>query len=215
VRRSPRVLALRILAVALALFTARLVASDLATLHRRAGRLGPLVTIVEARRAIALGDVVENGALRAVERYESQMPTGALRRLDDAVGRVAIVPLVAGSPVLADHLAGAARSSTASLLAPGRRAVRIAAGDGLRPPVGSIVEVYASVDATTTVVASGARVLALDGGTEGREIGVLVEVRADEAARLAFAAANGALMIALAPPEDACCNEETPGPASQ
>jgi Flp pilus assembly protein CpaB len=71
--------------------------------------------------------------------------------------------------------------------------------------------VDASVDATAeaTVVAQAARVLAVDtdrtsdvsGG-----VGVTLLVTAIEARGLAFAAANGVLTLALAPPEDACCS---------
>jgi Flp pilus assembly protein CpaB len=202
---------LRALAIGLALFTARLVAVDLATLHRRAATLGPLVPVVEARRAVPLGTVLEPADLRVVERHESAVAPTTLSSLDDAIGRTARVEIVAGSPVLTAQLVRGGRASTAALVAPERRAVRVVTIDGLRPPVGAIVEVYASVDTTTTVVARGARVLAVDGGSDGAETGVLVEVRASEALDLAFAAANGALVLALAPPEDACCEEEASG----
>ena len=39
----------------------------------------------------------------------------------------------------------------------------------------------------------------------GDGVGVTLLVTEDEARGLAFAAANGVLTLALAPPEDACC----------
>lgn len=215
-RRSPRVVALRLLAVVLALLTARLVATDLATLHTRARGLGELRPVLVARRAIPLGHVLTTDDVRVVERHASQVANTTLRSRADAVGRTAIVPLVADSPVLRAHLAPGDRTGTATLLAPGHRAVRVQAADGLRPPVGAAVDVLASLDpgvtiagsdAPTLTVASGARVLATDGGRDGMPVGVVLEVTVEEASRLAFATANGIITLALAPPEDACCTD--------
>jgi hypothetical protein len=123
--------------------------------------------------------------------------------------------------VLDNHLAPASRLGSAQLIAPDHLGIRVVSTDGLHPPVGALVRIIASldpgatvgrVDAATAVVADAARVLAVDGGTDGRDLGVLVEVRSEEAPRVAFAAANGALTLALLPPEDACCVDEQPSP---
>ena len=57
------------------------------------------------------------------------------------------------------------------------------------------------------VVAHAARVLAVDADDDALAdgAGVTLLVTEDEARGLAFAAANGVLTLALAPPEDACC----------
>lgn len=208
-RRNPRVLALRVLAAVLAVVTVRLVAIDLGTLHRRASSLGPVRTVVEARHDLHLGSVVRREDLRTVPRHTREAPALALERFDDAVGRTVIVPVVAGAPVMPANLAEPGRNGSVALITPAHRGVRIVPADGLRPPVGAIVDVIASLDPTTggpvraSVVAASAVVLAVDGGDDGTEAGVLVEVTTDEATRIAFAAANGQLTLALVPPEDA------------
>ena len=61
-------------------------------------------------------------------------------------------------------------------------------------------------------MAHAARVLAVDdaadadatGAADG--VGVTLLVTEDEARGIAFAAANGVVTLALAPPEDACCS---------
>ena len=57
------------------------------------------------------------------------------------------------------------------------------------------------------VVARAARVLAVEADDDALAdgAGVTLLVTEDEARGLAFAAANGVLTLALAPPEDACC----------
>jgi Flp pilus assembly protein CpaB len=218
-RRHPRVLALRLLAVTLALFTARLVATDLATLHRRAADLGALGPVVEARRDLPLGAVVQARDVHVVERHAGQVPKSSVRSLDDAIGKTVVVPLVATAPVLAEHLAPTTRLGTAQLVSVDHVAMRVPSIDGLRPAIGATVRIIASLDpgailtrgeVGAVIVADGARVLAVDGGDDGHELGVLVEVRSDEAPRVAFAAANGVLTLALLPPEDACCVDELP-----
>jgi Flp pilus assembly protein CpaB len=81
-----------------------------------------------------------------------------------------------------------------------------------------VVDVIASLEisidgaARAEVVARAARVLAIDDGADGAptgaadDVGVTLLVTEDEARGIAFAAANGVVMLALAPPEDACCS---------
>lgn len=219
-RRHPRVIALRLLAVALALFTARLVATDLATLHRRAADLGPLTSLVEARRDLPLGATVAAGDVRVVERHERQLPDNALSALDDVVGTTVVVPIVAGAPVLRANVAPRSRLGSVALVRPDHVAMRLVSVDGLLPPVGSVVRILVSldpgatagrVDAAATVVADAARVLEVDADREGStDAGVLLEVRSDDAPRVAFATANGVTTLVLLPPEDACCVDEPP-----
>jgi len=61
------------------------------------------------------------------------------------------------------------------------------------------------------VVASGARVLAVDdtssGSTDASEAGVTLLVTEAEARAIAFASATADLTLAVTPPESACCRE--------
>jgi Flp pilus assembly protein CpaB len=117
--------------------------------------------------------------------------------------------------VFAHHLAAADRSGVDGIVATGERAVHVTPADGFRPPRGAIVDVLAAFDPTAVVVdgardsavivASGARVVAVDDrtATDDANAGVTLLVTESEARVLAFAAANGDLTLAIAPPESA------------
>jgi Flp pilus assembly protein CpaB len=208
-RRSPRAFLLWAGAAGVALATGSVVAGDLSTLHRRVATLGPLETVVVARRALPLGTTIVLGDVTTRRVHSSQQPAGVVHDVDDVLGRVVRVPLVRSAFVTASHLAPRGRDGLAGALPAGTRAVRIPVEHGLRPRPGSVVEVYASygggVDALGTaryptqavVVATAAVVLADD------DEGVTLLVDEAEAAALADAAARGSLFLALVPPEDA------------
>ncbi len=208
---SPRVLCLRVLAIALALFTARLIATDLATLHGRAKSLGNLSPVLVANRDLSLGTVLKSSDFAIVERHSSQTPGSTLHSIGDAVGKTVVVPVVESAYLLDSNVAESSRRGTAELIAADHVAVRVVSEDGLSPTVGSSVQVIATLDggapASTAVLSEVALVLGVDGGDNGRELGVLLEVPRDDAPRIAFALANGVVMLALLPPEDVCCAE--------
>jgi Flp pilus assembly protein CpaB len=225
VRRSPRVLVAWFAAVVVALGTARVVATDLATLHRRAADLGPMRSVVVAAGDLPLGATLRRSDLDVVRMHESMVPKGALRDRGAAVGRVVAVPVLRDAAVLARHLAARERSGLDGLVPEGSRAIRVVTDDGLRPHHGDVVDVLVSLDPSMVAeagggegaltVARGARVLAVDGeGATAVEVtqgpGVTLLVTEQEAHAVAFAVANGALMLALAPPEAACCTEPVP-----
>jgi Flp pilus assembly protein CpaB len=123
------------------------------------------------------------------------------------------------------NLAPARRAGLDGVLPEGTRAMRVVVEDGLRPPAGSAVDVYASfasdrlgTGATSrdpaTVVAAGVPVLGTDGGSAAagatRTIGVTLLVDERDAAAIAFAATNGRIVLALVPPEDARVPGVTP-----
>jgi Flp pilus assembly protein CpaB len=145
--------------------------------------------------------------------------------VSDAVGRTVAVPVPAGGVLVRGSLASRDRDGLDGLVPPGARALRVVAEDGLRPEPGQVVDVLASFDPSlvvevgggepTVTVAAAARVLSVDasgaaGDALGR-VGVTLLVSEAEAHRLAFAAANGTLVLAVAPPEDACCSRSSSG----
>lgn len=222
-RRSPRALAAWAAALLVALATARLVAADLATLHRSARAFGaPRATLVAARD-LPLGATLRSADVRVVRLAADHLPEGLLGSADQAVGRVVRVPVVAGTPVTLDHLADPDRDGSTGPVPPGFRAVRVPADDGLVPPPGSVVDVLVTFDPSlvadsgggdpTVAVARAALVLASEpaGSSEGGTAagspapGITLLVTEEEAHRLAFALAHGVVTLALAPPEDACC----------
>ncbi|MDQ1521488.1 MAG: Flp pilus assembly protein RcpC/CpaB [Actinomycetota bacterium] len=221
-RRSPRALVAWSAAVVVALVTARIVATDLATLHRRAATLGPMRAVVVAATDLPLGATVRRADVDVIQMYASTISRGALHDRGEAVGKVVAVPVLRGATLVRGHLAGARRSGLDGLVAEGHRAIRVVTDDGLRPRPGDVVDVLVSFDPTVVVqsgggkgavtVANAARVLAFDGGGEigaTKGPGVTLLVTEQEAHAVAFAVANGALMLALAPPEAACCTDPT------
>jgi Flp pilus assembly protein CpaB len=207
-------------ALAVAAGTAALVASDLAALHSRARSLGAERPAVVATRSLTLGQVLAPSDLRERRVHASQLPTGVLRRVDDAVGRVVSVPVVRGGFVTDENLASRRRTGLDGALPVGTRAVRVVVHDTLRPSVGAAVDVLASFDVSVgddglpvaasdagaaTVVAEGVTVLAVAGvhAAEGDALGVTLLVSPRQSRTLAYAVTHGQLALALVPPEEA------------
>ena len=171
-----------------------------------------------ARRDLALGTTLGANDLRVISRYATAVPDNAVSSLDDAVGKIVAVPVVAGSVLQSTHLTTTERDGLGGLVPVGYRAVRIRPEDGLthrRARWSTSSHRWRSRSTRprhAEVVARAARVLAVDdaadadatGDADG--VGVTLLVTEDEARGIAFAAANGVVMLALAPPEDACCS---------
>jgi Flp pilus assembly protein CpaB len=218
--RSPRALVLWAGAFAVAAGTATLVASDLATLHRRAQSLGEERGALVATRTLALGTMITKSDLRTRAVHASQLPNGVLRAPRDALGRVVVVSVVRGGFVAEANLAPRRRDGLDGALPAGTRAMRVVVRDSLRPRVGAAVDVLASFEPSigadglpksasdegrAAVVAPAVVVLAVEPEqtAEGDALGVTLLVSEKEARALAFAATHGRLALALVPPEDA------------
>jgi Flp pilus assembly protein CpaB len=217
-RRSPRVVLAWIVTVAVALVTIRIVATDLGALDRQAHALGPGVAVVVATRDLPVGATVGASDVRVVTRPRSTVASDALSATALAIGRVVAVPLLGDDVVRAAHLATADRHGLDAVVPVGRRAVHLVVKDGFRPPIGAVVDVLASFDPASavvagargraTTVAAGALVLAVDDASDaGTNAGSGVTLLVDErtAPTVAFASSFGAISLALAPPETACC----------
>lgn len=178
-------------ALALAALTAVVVgrlAGDAAAEQARWGELVPA--------AVATADVAAGEPLFAEVRRlpRSVVPPGATT---ETVG-IAAVPIAAGEVVLAARLAPAGTSAVAALVPPGHRALAVPSGDGLPVEVGDLVDVLATLDpeaaVPTIVVARSALVVHVG------EASTTVAVPAEDAPRLAFALAAGAVALALSGP---------------
>jgi Flp pilus assembly protein CpaB len=221
VRRSPRALALWGAAAAVALVTAVVVASDLATIHRRAADLGPVVPAAITTRDVALGTELRATDLAERPVHRSELPAGVIKGARTAVGRVITVPVVRGGFVTKANLAPRRRTGLDGAVPAGMRAMRVIVTNPLRPRPGAAVDVLATFNtggtggggsgdsgSSTVVVAAGVVVIDVDteanrAGAHGDTLGITLLVDADDAERLAFAEANGVVTIALVPPEDA------------
>ena len=219
--RSPRVLLAWSIVVVVAIATARLVATDLAALHRRARNFGPDVQVMLAARDLPLGATITPGDIRTVTRPASTLPPDAMRDVKHTLGRVVAVGFVRDDLVREVHLAPADRVGIDGVVAVGRRAMHAVIKDGFRPPLGAVVDVFATFDPTVsaagarntaTTVARGARVLGVDeaaGSAAGGGPGVTLLVAEAEAGAVAYAAGNGDISLAIAPPETACCTSSS------
>lgn len=230
---SPRVWGLRILAAVLVAATARLVIVDLAALDAQARNLGPLVPVVIARHPLVLGARIRADDIAVEQRHRSQVPDHALRTVGQAVGRTVRVAMVAQTPVQSDNVS--AQRAPGGSIASGFRAIRIADHSGIRPDPGTVIDIIASFQTSSSgpadtstdaggshantpssVVARGAIVIPDTSTQNSHQISgtfsagdsasaIIVLVRDREVEPVAFAAAFGVITIVLAPSEEACC----------
>ena len=216
-RRSPRVVALWAAALTIGTITTVVVADDLATLHRRAGAIGPERDAVVATHALAIGTTVKRSDVRVRRVHGGQLPPGVISSLDDVLARVVAVPVVSGGFVADANLAPRRRLGLDGVVPPGMRAMRIVVTNAVRAHPGDSVDVLATFDSrtgisntagspSTTVLASGVLVVAADSpssaSTRTDALGVTVLVDPQQAQRLAYGEANAVLTITLVPPED-------------
>lgn len=177
-----------------AALTGAVVRTSLARSSALLDELGPLRPVPVVVRPVAVGEVVGDGDVEVGRRPSSMIPSG-ITTVDSVVGRVALVPLLAGEVVAASKLAPDGLRGAAALLPDGMRALAVPAGPGGRPPlsVADRVDVLVTVADSTVVVAAGAVVLALDDESDA----VTVAVPADEAPAVASAIATGTITLAL------------------
>ncbi len=180
-------------AVTLALVTGLFVAGVVGDAEARAARFGVLRRVPVAGRDLAAGALLRAGDIRVVAVPAALLPEGPVARAP--AGRTVIVPLTAGEVILASKVAPSGLHGVAALLHSGERALAVPNGAGTPPlSIGDRVDVLstASDSGDTVVVASGARVLAVD------ERAIAVAVLPDDAPGVAAALATATVTLALA-----------------
>ena len=177
-----------LLAATTGLVVARLVAGAEAA----AARYGSLRAVPVVLRPVGPGEVLEAGDVAERRVPAAFLPAGS--PAPDAVGHAALVPLWPGEVVVREKLAPWGVQGAAALLPPGARALAVPAGPGARPPLRLLdrVDVLASFEAESFVVATGALVVDVADPES-----VTVAVTAAEAPRVAHAAAQGTVVVAL------------------
>ena len=198
----------------LAAATCLTVVSLLRAAEHARDRWGHTRPVAVATRDLAPGDIVEPGTYEVRDLPEGLLPDGILdgasdRATDPPVGAVVRHPVLAGEPLVRARLAPDGLTGTAALVPPGTRAVAVPLGPAGAPPVrvGDLVDVL-------VVTPTGP-----DGAGAGREPpgrepafplveqatvvdvaddAVTVAVPGDDAPRVAWALANGAVVLALA-----------------
>jgi len=187
-------------------------------LHRAAaasGLDGPAVPVVVARSVIARGATVRSDLLDLSRVPRAFAPPGALARLSQAAGRVALAALAPGEVVTETRLGRVREGPVASLTPEGLRAFAVptslprgavVAGDHV-----DVLATYTSGQPHTEVAASDVEVVtvlgppsATSGGSGGISAGadgartlLLVLVSADQEEQLASAAAFGLVSVAV------------------
>jgi len=178
------------------------------------------VPVVVARSPIARGAAVHADQLQVVDIPEEFAPPGALRRVSQASGRVALAGLVQGEAVTETRLARVRAGPVASLTPEGLRAFAVPSS---LPPgaviAGDHVDVlatYGSGQPHTETVAADLEVLLVLGPPSGAPGGLsglggpgsgpaaqttlILVVSPDQEEGLAYATAFASLSIAVTPP---------------
>jgi len=198
ITRSP--LLFWLMVAGLAAFTAVVVARLVSVAGAQAARYGPVRDVVVAVRSVQAGSTLGADDIKSRRLPSTVVPPTALGSVSTAVGRTVVVPVFSGEPVLAAHLAGDKRRGVAALLAPGSRAVAVPLGPASAAVNrGDVVDVLATFDPPapgaepTFPVAESARVL------DVRSESATVAVDPEEAKRVVFAVAKGAVTLVLTP----------------
>ncbi|MBK8480153.1 MAG: Flp pilus assembly protein CpaB [Proteobacteria bacterium] len=112
----------------------------------------PVQSLVVVKSALPAGQTVAAEALRLAEWPKSAIPDGAFSRIEDALkdGRVPLIPLVRGEPLLRSQLSKAhAGFGIAALMERGKRAVAVPCADQVT--LSRLVYPGARVDVLSTI----------------------------------------------------------------
>jgi len=186
----------------LALVTTLAISGLLGRARSEAARYGSPRPVLVAMRDVAAGDQLHAGDVEVRSLPSALVPADAVGDAAQAQGRVVVVPVFEGQPVVRRHLAPWGLTGAAALLPPGKRGIAVAAGPAAaKLSKGDTVDVLATFDPATAPgkeptfpVAVGASVI--DVGGEA----VTIAVDPEEAKRVAFAVAHGAVTVVLSSP---------------
>ena len=206
-RLAARPVVRRSAVVVLALVTGLAVASLVQSGEAARRSWGASRPVAVATRDLAPGDVLSPGAVEVRRLPAAVVPAGA--SASAPVGAVVRQPVVAGEPLVPARLAPDGLTGTAALVPEGFRAVAVPLGPTGVPPlaVGDEVDVLAVVPPDLVAAEPGGddpgpgpafplveRAVVVDVGEEAAS----VAVPQSDAPRVAFALAQGAVVLALA-----------------
>jgi Flp pilus assembly protein CpaB len=191
------------LTIAAAVLTASVVGSSVGRATRGAQAWGSERTVWVVQRAIAAGDVVGVASVQQTRLPRGVIPDGALAAATSPVGDAARVALARGEVVLAARLTGRGARGVAAMLPAGSRALALPNDEHIPLlRVGDRVDVIATFDVGDDLQASDAAPPSVPVATNAEVLAVAprtltVAVAADDAPRVAFALAKGAVTVAL------------------
>ena len=185
----------------LALVTGVTVASLVAAAGDARDRWGATRPVAVATRDLSPGEVVDHGAVE-VRDLPSGM-VGDATMAEPPVGAVVRQPILAGEPVAPARLAPDGLTGVAALVPAGERAVAVAVGPAGVPPlaVGDQVDVVTVMPPGATGDGGGDPAFTLVERATVVAVGeqaVTIAVPDSDAPRVAWAVANGAVVLALA-----------------
>lgn len=193
----------RLAVVALALATAVAVVTTLGAAGAARDHWGRTRPVAVATRDLAPGQVVAAGDIEVRDLPAALVGEAALA--DAPVGAVVRHPVLAGEPVAAARLGAAGGTGPAALLEAGELAVAVPLGPAGAPPlaVGDRVDVLTVLAPDAAAASGDDPAFALVAGAtvvDVAEQAVTVAVPAGDAARVAWAVGNAAVVLALAGP---------------
>jgi Flp pilus assembly protein CpaB len=186
----------------LAVVTTLAVSGLLGRARSEAARYGSPRPVLVATRDIAVGASVGASDVELRSLPAALVPSDAIGGVDKARGRVVVVPVFAGQAVVRRQLAPFGLTGAAALLPAGKQGISVPGGPAAaKLSKGDTVDVLATFDPATAPgkeptfpVAVGS--LVIDVGSDA----VTLAVDPEEAKRVAFAIAHGAVTVVLSSP---------------
>ena len=177
-----------------------------------------MTTVVVARKPLEFGNELSAEALQEREWPADAVPEGSFAKIEEVIGtdrRVALRSIAVGEPVLKEKVSGfGGRAALSQVIAEGYRAVAVrvtdvsGAGGFILP--GDRVDVLSTIsptndklDTITNILIEDIRVLAIDQEADESTGGAIVakaatiEVKPDDAQRIALASSIGTLSLSL------------------
>jgi pilus assembly protein CpaB len=189
----------------LALVTTLAISQLLGRARSEAALYGSPRSVVVAARDIAAGSSVGAGDVEVRSLPSALVPSDAVRDPGQARGRVAVAPVFAGQAVVRRELAPWGVTGAAALLPPGKRGISVAAGPAAaKLSKGDTVDILATFDPATAAGAGKEPTFPVAVAASVIDVGgeaVTIAVDPEEAKRVAFATAHGAVTVVLSSPE--------------
>ena len=189
---------------ALALVTTLAISGLLARARVEAARYGSPRPVLVATRDLRAGEQVGGADVELRSLPAALVPPDVVGDVGQARGRVVVAPVFEGQAVVRRQLAPWGLTGAAALLPPGKRGISVAAGPAVaRLGKGDTVDVLATFDPATPAVAGKEPTFPVAVNAPVIDVGgdaVTIAVDPEEAKRVAFATAHGAVTVVLSSP---------------
>ena len=188
----------------LALVTTLAISGLLGRARTEAARYGSPRSVLVASRDVPLGAQLRAGDVEVKSLPSALVPPDAVGGTGQAEGRIVVVPVFEGQAVVRRQLAPWGVTGAAALLPPGKRGISVAAGPAAaKLNKGDVVDVLATFDPATSAAAGKEPTFPVAANAQVIDVGgeaVTIAVDPEEAKRVAFAIAHGAVTVVLSSP---------------